>query len=560
MKKKHTLSGRFLPFIPFLLAGILFASPLLVLSVIKLTQMNLHSAAVALYHALITLLLFSLLPALFPIKLRNYLFLSAPLLFFTPMLVYCVLLFEKMPTRGLFFVLLESTSNERAEFLHGMWLLKSIVILLPALIILVNWRFTPQKLNITGYRIHFLIGFFSLILAGSAYELNKRSSFERIVQQGLYACFRDTPVGIARRSVKALKTYRAQNRKVGGETEDYSVLADSSVKEIPTLFVLVIGESSRYKNWGLNGYERQTSPQLQSYPALISFSKVISPSFNTRESVPILLTGCTDSCQHSLMAFYAKTEYETFWLGNQQIKAGPVDLLAQQADVRKQTAMGKYTPYDGELLEPFNKVISSNKSSGMIVLHTMGSHYPFQNRYPEEFEQFKPATKKNRHIPLKQKHRETILNNYDNSILYTDFFLSELIASLKQTKRPAVLLYVSDHGENLFEDASIGFGRGLGKISPELYHVPLFIWCSDSYCELFPEKYQALQKNQSQPTSTTAVFHTLLHMGGISGSQVDSTQSLASVFYESKERKVILKGRVHNYDSLFANKKLRGQP
>lgn len=123
-----------------------------------------------------------------------------------------------------------------------------------------------------------------------------------------------------------------------------------------------------------------------------------------------------------------------FWLGNQQIKAGPVDLLAQQADVRKQTAMGKYTPYDGELLEPLNKVISSNKSSGMIVLHTMGSHYPFQNRYPEEFEQFKPATKKNRHIPLKQKHRETILNNYDNSILYTDFFLSELISTLNKQK------------------------------------------------------------------------------------------------------------------------------
>lgn len=298
-----------------------------------------------------------------------------------------------------------------------------------------------------------------------------------------------------------------------------------------------------------------TLPLLKSESSLISFSQVITPSFTTLESVPTLLTGRIDSAQLSAMAFFKKADTKTFWLGNQIIKGGKIELLARQADGWQQTAMGKHTPYDGELLELFNKVVGSNKNSVMIVLHTMGSHYPYQNRYPKEFELFKPATQKNRHIALNQKQRETILNNYDNSILYTDFFLSELIASIKRTSQPAVLVYVSDHGENLFDDASIGFGRGLGKISPELFHIPLFIWCSDAYCELYPGRYKALQKNQSQPATTTAVFHTLLHLGGISNSRIDTTQSLASDFFSATERIVVLKGKKHDYDSLFGRMK-----
>ena len=122
------------------------------------------------------------------------------------------------------------------------------------------------------------------------------------------------------------------------------------------------------------------------------------------------------------------------------------------------------------------------------------------------------------------KNLKTILvNSYDNAILYTDYFIDCVIRELEATGRPAVLVYVGDHGENLLDDERYMFLHGTFAGSKYEYHVPLFVWTSQSYREQHPQQIEAMKNNTRKCTSTMTLFHSLLDLGDISYPQLDST-------------------------------------
>jgi lipid A ethanolaminephosphotransferase len=147
------------------------------------------------------------------------------------------------------------------------------------------------------------------------------------------------------------------------------------------------------------------------------------------------------------------------------------------------------------------------KGDIFIVLHQMGSHGPaYYKRYPAEFEKFAPACKTNQ---LENCSKAEIDNSYDNTIIYTDYFLSEVIKLLKRndTKFESAMFYVGDHGESLGEHGIYLHGIPL-VIAPEAQrHVPAVVWFSGNYDEL-DRKSLAVKKDGKYTHDN--VFHTVL--------------------------------------------------
>jgi len=143
---------------------------------------------------------------------------------------------------------------------------------------------------------------------------------------------------------------------------------------------------------------------------------------------------------------------------------------------------------------------------------------------------------------LNFENRNKVLNAYDNSILYTDFFLGQLINQLEHTHKKAVLLYLSDHGENLFDDDNKIFGHGTANPTKYEYHIPYFIWFSDAYKNSNPEKVAQLRNHLNVAASSTSIFYTLLDLANISYSDSESEKkySLSSEKYEAPKDRFIL--------------------
>ena len=122
--------------------------------------------------------------------------------------------------------------------------------------------------------------------------------------------------------------------------------------------------------------------------------------------------------------------------------------------------------------------------------------------------------------------KDKIINSYDNAILYTDFFLSELINYVDSLNRPAAILYTSDHGESFWDDERKLSLHGSYQISEYEYHVPLFVWCSEEFRLRHPDKVSNLYANSRKIVSSDVVFHTLLDLADIRS--IDSTRSICS--------------------------------
>ena len=113
------------------------------------------------------------------------------------------------------------------------------------------------------------------------------------------------------------------------------------------------------------------------------------------------------------------------------------------------------------------------------------------------------------------------------------------------------MIYVSDHGENLFDYPNIGFGRGYGKLTPQIFHVPVFFWASETYRNSNITEWAALSENFSQQATTENLMNTLATLAGMYWKDFDSTSSLANYNYKPQEQLFIARGKTINYQSYF---------
>ena len=219
------------------------------------------------------------------------------------------------------------------------------------------------------------------------------------------------------------------------------------------IYVYVIGEASRAANWQLYGYHRETNPCLTRTEGLVVFRNTVTQSNTTHKSVPLILSSVkTDQHEElyrrkGLPALFKETGFKTWFLSNQRPQGAMIDKLAKDADSLV------YLPeprYDMQLLEAMKRVIAEDPEHDLlIILHCYGSHFTYHQRYPREFARFLPDD----NVAINRKNVEKLVNAYDNSIYYTDHFLSQTIEYLRSLENDcSALLYCADHGEDILDD------------------------------------------------------------------------------------------------------------
>jgi glucan phosphoethanolaminetransferase (alkaline phosphatase superfamily) len=344
--------------------------------------------------------------------------------------------------------------------------------------------------------------------------------------------------------------YRVQQQAlstVAAKSRDFKFgAAQPEVQGERQIYVLVIGETLRPDRLQLNGYQRATTPELASIPGVISFKDMISPWAWTRMSVPVILSRKTAADhsyffnEKSVVAAFGEAGFRTYWLSTQSplgVHDSSVALHASEADeVQYLNPVGykKEGFYDEVLLDAFKRVLAKQEQKQLIVLHTLGSHFSYTDRYPPAFDRFLPSGKGQKIGMHDRAHRDLLSNAYDNTVLYTDFIVAGLIRQLQQQRAIASLLLVSDHGENIFDGNCDKSGHGHNTEFD--YRVGALWWGSELFSQQFPEKTQQLSRAARQPLLTSQTFHTMLQLADIHYPSQQHALSFASPAFQPQPR------------------------
>jgi len=312
-------------------------------------------------------------------------------------------------------------------------------------------------------------------------------------------------------------------------------LKDSGANQ-PATLVLVIGESTNRQRMSLYGYPRKTTPELDKLKDQLSiFDNVITPRPYTIEALQQVLTFADEEnpdlylSTPSLVSMMKQAGYKTFWITNQQTMTKRNTMLttfSEQADEqvylnnnRNQNA----AQYDGDVIEPFNKALADAAPRKLIVVHLLGTHMSYQYRYPPSFDKFQdrngvPAGVRDDQVPT--------YNSYDNAVLYNDFVVSSLIKDYAKSDPNGFLLYLSDHGEDVFD--SVGhstLGRNENKPTAPMYTIPFMAWASPKWRENHDWSFAG---DLSRPYSSSHLIHTWADLAGLSFDELDRTKSVVS--------------------------------
>lgn len=263
-----------------------------------------------------------------------------------------------------------------------------------------------------------------------------------------------------------------------------------ATRQKPLVVVMVVGETARAANWGLNGHARQTTPQLAQLPVL-NFGAVQACGTNTEVSLPCMFApiGRRDydeariRGQQSLLHVAARAGVAVHWRDNQSGCKGVCEGLPNDM-VSPANAPGLCTGdqcLDEGLLHDLDQRLKSAQGTQLWVLHMLGNHGPsYFRRHPPGFARFQPEC---RDDDLRRCTPEQIANSYDNALLYTDHVLATAIAKLqaRSAEVDTALVYVSDHGESLGEHGLFLHGMPYA-IAPEVQtRVPMVMWFSDGF-------------------------------------------------------------------------------
>ena len=330
-------------------------------------------------------------------------------------------------------------------------------------------------------------------------------------------------------SVRHFHEQRAKLQAIRTVMEERTLNARQSLLlPPPDTVVLVIGESASAKRWGLLGYGRDTTPRLAKVSGLVAFSDVVALSTATRTAVPGVLarrpildpSGRPNAnAEPSLVKAFAEAGYQTHWLSNQSPLGQhdtSISVYAKEAaDLRflNPATYQHRTSYDENLLPPLHAILSK-PGAHFIVLHLLGSHFDYGMRYPSAYDFFKPSLQS---VPAgitagEAKDVQTE-NSYDNSLLYTDHVLDEIVTSVKLRGGRSVVAYFSDHGVDAVKGACAS--KGVSRRSEAAFRVPAFIWLNEEMRYRNPDQWRELMRNVNMPYTTRAIFSTLLELAGV---------------------------------------------
>lgn len=305
-------------------------------------------------------------------------------------------------------------------------------------------------------------------------------------------------------------------------------------------YVFVIGESVDRKHMGIYGYDRPTTPHFEKIKnELFVFKDVTTAHVFTSAAVKSMLLVRNNSDQiYSLIQFFKNAGFKTFWFSNQGkvdnfdnsvmrfgkscneyafVHGKDVIYSSENYNLIFEDEQRRLKLWDENLLEYFEKALSDPSEKKLIVLHLKGSHCPITMRYPPEFAKFS--------LPHKYYNKKKSLGVcwFDNSILYTDHILNEVIKNLKKSGEMSAMLYLSDHGQDIYDTKECVL---TARTWPHGYEVPFVVWVSEKYRRNNAVFIKGWNTDLKYVTDKTA--YSLIDLARLSHPSIDLSNSIFS--------------------------------
>ncbi len=517
-------------------------------------------------------------------NLKKFTWVVSPFLLLLPVALYFWFSFHAPPNVTFWSIFFGTNVREFYDFMGAYWLPAIILYVLYLPFVWILCKNQALKSNERLFKSNGLRGFCLLLIAIPFTYYRNGDSFDSFYDKMDYHFSGTYPINFGLGYWSALRDIdRLKKMSVDKKDLDVQNLAVPDQKERPGLpvYVLVIGESARRDRHSLYGYAKPTNPLL-SKEKIWAFSNAITLHPHTAAAVPVILTkenGISElesktnfskldanavrfdsrPVVPSFLQVFKQAHFKTFWITNQASGNGAMTrfgVYAHTADFFKTYHVHDLNlpwAFDGELLNDFRQQLQSenarqtenvapkNKSTDepgssqitdnspirglFFVFHLQGSHYGFKRRYPTEFQKFE--------------------DDYDNTILYTDWVLSKIIDELKQIKNEAGLLYVSDHGLMLGECDK----KYTHFDIKQSFEVPLFLWLNEYRLDqLSMSDKSALHSNLPKKITTEVIFDSLIDLGHLRYRGYDSRLSVFQPDLFEPLRKVQTYSRIVDYD------------
>ncbi len=308
------------------------------------------------------------------------------------------------------------------------------------------------------------------------------------------------------------------------------------------VYMLVLGESTTRDHMHAYGYVRPTTPWLDkelSNPQALIFQNAYSNHVHTIPSLLYILTQQNQYNDLKLKDAYSVIEiakaagYQTYWLSNQKkysVSDTPLTTIAQSADkahyINDYTGNKSVSVYTDEKLAEFLPDLSRNPKA-LVIVHLMGCHSLYTDRYTEKFAVFSDSSEK--------------VDTYDNCILHNDYVLEQLYGNISRAPNFMGWFYLSDHGE----EPDLNLAHESSKFTFQMSHIPLVMIFSEKFKQQKPDVYKALQEHKNSAWSSDLMFNAMLDILGISGLNEKAADSIASPDYNhSKDDLLTLHGQM----------------
>ncbi len=388
------------------------------------------------------------------------------------------------------------------------WQLVSLILLSIVVSVAIVWL-RWKKISFTRPYIHLIVALGIIFMTNSFIPQLKRPLTQRMP----YSIYYNFKLYFEIRDVAA---------------EQRETFTSESVANSDSLVVLfVIGESLRNDHLQLNGYERETTPYLMKEDNLVSLTDIYSEECFTHTSVPQIMTRA-DSLnpqraydEQSFVTIFKDAGFRTTWIANQESVAtyayfmNECDTLIYVNGDKSVYTFDKWL--DEDILPYLENELQDENPLQMHIVHSIGSHWWYNSHYTDEFECYTPVIKSR---VVSSNTQEEMINSYDNTILYTDYFIKETIDLIRDKK--SILIFLSDHGESLGEDGYYLHGAD----RPELHYPAAFVWYSDKYAQSFPDMIENLKKNSDKRYRSDYLFHSIIDAADITTEYIEPQLSI----------------------------------
>jgi heptose-I-phosphate ethanolaminephosphotransferase len=331
--------------------------------------------------------------------------------------------------------------------------------------------------------------------------------------------------------------------------ENTNITANIHLEEKAQNYIFLIGESINRNHMSVYGYHRETTPFLnQLVENSIVYKDVISSHAQTTASLRVALTAASAEQGNeyrealSIIDIANKAGYKTWWISNQQPMRATLASIAKQAD-ETQFISNDYqgvenNRYDGFLLPYIEEALLDDSPHKVIFVHMMGSHAQYSNRYPEAFNYFNDNAVNAYRDNLGQGKIDSI-NQYDNSVRYTDSLVGQTVKLLDNSKAELkALTLLSDHGEEVYDKINVK-GHSPDNVTANMLEIPLITWLSAEFIEQKRDVTNAMKNNQNQAFRLDNFFHFAADLIGIQSPKIKLDRSLASSQYTSNEERKV---------------------